>query len=127
MSLWAILAAPLIATTDLANMTPETKALLTNKDVIAIDQDRLGREGDRVSAEGPVEIWLRPLANGGAAVGIFNRHPGSMKATVDLSKLDLGRATKVRDVWAGTETSFPKGPLSFNIPGHGVVLLRVSR
>lgn len=127
MSLWAILAAPLIATNDLATMTPETKALLTNKDVIEIDQDRLGKQGDRVSAEGPVEIWLRPLTNGGAAVGIFNRHPGSMKATIDLGKLGLGRATKVRNVWAATETALPKGPVSFNVPGHGVTLLRISR
>jgi alpha-galactosidase len=127
MSLWAILAAPLIATNDLATMTPETKALLTNKDVIEIDQDRMGKQGDRVSAEGPVEIWLRPLADGGAAIGIFNRHPGTLKTTVDLSKLNLGHATKVRNVWAATETSLPKDPMSFNIPGHGVVLLRVSR
>lgn len=127
MSLWAILAAPLIATNDLSTMTPETKALLMNKDVIAIDQDRLGKQGDRVAAEGPVEIWLRPLADGGAAVGIFNRHPGALKATVDLGNLGLGKATKVRDVWAATDLPKTKGPMSFDVPGHGVVLLRVSR
>lgn len=127
MSLWAILAAPLIATNDLATMTPETRAILTNKDVIAIDQDRAGKQGDRVSAEGPVEIWMRPLADGGAAIGIFNRHPGAMKATVDLSKLGLGRATKMRNVWAAADTVLPKGPTSFDVPGHGVVLLRVSK
>ena len=126
MSLWAILAAPLIATNDLTQMTPDTKALLTNKDLIAIDQDRAGKEGDRVQAEGPIEIWERPLADGGAAIGIFNRHPGSMKATVDLGKLGFSGA-KVRDVWVGTETRVSSGPTTFNLPGHGVILLRLTR
>ncbi len=126
-SLWAILAAPLLAGNDLTHMTPETVALLTNKDVIAIDQDQAGKQGDRVSAVGPMEVWLRPLADGGAAIGIFNRHPGSMKATVDLSMLGLDHASKVRDVWAGTEMTPMKGPMVFQVPGHGVVLLRVSR
>jgi len=127
MSLWAILAAPLIATADLTQMTPETKALLTNKDVIAIDQDRAGKEGDRVYAEGPVEIWERPLADGGAAIGIFNRHPGPMNARVDLGKLGFSGATKVRNVWAGTETHMTSGPTTFNLLGHSVVLLRLTR
>ena len=70
MSLWAILAAPLLAGNDLSTMTPETIALLTNRDVIAVDQDAAGREGDRVSAEGPIEVWARPLADGSRAVGI---------------------------------------------------------
>lgn len=126
MSLWAILAAPLIATNDLTQMTPDTKALLTNKDLIAIDQDRAGKEGDRMQAEGPVEIWERPLADGGAAIGIFNRHPGPMKATVDLGKLGFSRA-KVRDVWAGTETRVSSVPTTFDLPGHGVILLRLTR
>ena len=125
-SLWAILAAPLIATNDLTQMTPETKALLTNKDLIAIDQDRAGKEGDRVLAEGPVEIWERPLADRGAAIGIFNRHPGPMKATVDLGKLGFTHA-KMLDVWAGTDTRVSPGPTTFNLPGHSVVLLRLTR
>jgi alpha-galactosidase len=127
MTLWALLAAPLIATNDLRKMSPEVEAILANKDIIAIDQDRLGKEGDRAYAEGPVEVWLRPLANGGAAVGIFNRHPGPMNATVDLAKLGIGRTKEVRNVWEATNTTPPKGPLTFNLPGHGVVLLRISR
>ena len=72
MSLWAILAAPLLAGNDLSTMTPDTIALLTNKEVIAVDQDRAGKQGDRVSATGPVEIWSRQLADGSKTVGIFN-------------------------------------------------------
>lgn len=127
MSLWAILAAPLIATNDLTTMTPETKAILLNRDVIAIDQDALGVEGDRVQAVGPVEIWGRHLVNGGLAIGIFNRHPGRMKATADLAKLGVSSGMRVRDVWAGEEIHVDRRPMSFDIPGHGVVLLRVTR
>jgi alpha-galactosidase len=73
MSLWALLAAPLLAGNDLSTMKPETIAMLTNREVIAIDQDRLGKQADRVWAEGSQEIWARPLADGSKAVGIFNR------------------------------------------------------
>lgn len=127
MSLWAIVAAPLIATNDLTTMSPETKAILMNRDVIAIDQDALGRQGDRVQAEGPVEIWKRPLVSGGLAIGMFNRHPGKMKARVELGKLGVSDGMHVRDVWAGEELHVHRGPMTFDIPGHGVVLLRVTR
>jgi alpha-galactosidase len=127
MSLWALLAAPLLAGNDLATMTPETIALLTNKDVIAIDQDRAGRQGDRVSAVGPVEIWVRPLADGSKAIGIFNRHPGPMNATVDFSQLGFSRTAKVRDLWQQKDLGLLGPTYSAKIPGHGVLLLRVSQ
>ncbi|MES2391605.1 MAG: glycoside hydrolase family 27 protein [Acidobacteriota bacterium] len=126
MTLWSMLAAPLIATNDLSDMTPANKALLTNKDVIAIDQDPLGKEGDRVYTEGPVEVWERPLVNGATAVAIFNRHPLPLKAAIDLSKLGFGNR-KARDLWAGTDLKVEKGPMKFNLLGHSVVLLRISK
>ena len=72
MSLWAMLAAPLLAGNDLSQMSAETKSILTNKDVIAIDQDPLGKQGDRVSAEDPFEVWSKPLKDGSVAVALFN-------------------------------------------------------
>src|SRR5271157_3061020 len=71
-SMWAMLAAPLLAGNDLPHMKPEIKAILTNKDVIAIDQDKLGREGTRVYSDGEVEVWTRHLAGGGLAVAVLN-------------------------------------------------------
>ena len=71
MSLWAILAAPLLAGNDLSKMSPETLAILTNKEVIAVDQDRLGKQGDRASALGQTEIWTKPLSNGALGRGSF--------------------------------------------------------
>jgi alpha-galactosidase len=125
MSLWAILAAPLLAGNDLATMTPETVALLTNREVIAIDQDKAGEQGDRVWTEGPIEVWTRRLADGSKAVGIFNRHPGAMTTTVDFSKLGFRGPVHARDVWTSKDSASISAPYSVVIPGHGVLLLRV--
>ena len=92
MSLWALLAAPLLAGNDLSKMTPETKSILMNKAVIAIDQDRLGAQGDRVSKDGDLEIWSKPLSGGGRAVGLFNR--GTSEAGTSLKLSDVGVVAK---------------------------------
>jgi alpha-galactosidase len=127
MSLWAILAAPLLAGNDLATMTPETVALLTNREVIAVDQDAAGKQGDRLSAEGPIEIWVRPLADGSKAVGVFNRHPKPLTARVDLKKLGFGGAVKTRDLWQAKDIGAIGTSYAVTIPGHGVLFLRVSQ
>jgi alpha-galactosidase len=126
-SLWAILAAPLLAGNDLSTMTPETVALLTNRDVIAVDQDAAGKQGDRVSAEGPLEVWVRPLADGSKAVGIFNRHPSAMTAHVDFQKLGFSHAVKAKDLWLAKDLGNISTPHTVTVPGHGVLFLRVSQ
>jgi alpha-galactosidase len=127
MSLWAILAAPLLAGNDLSTMTRETVALLTNHDVIAVDQDAMGKQGDRVSAEGPIEVWVRPLADGSKAVGIFNRHPSAMTAHVDFQKLGFTQAIKAKDLWQAKDLGRISTPYAVTLPGHGVLFLRVSQ
>jgi alpha-galactosidase len=126
-SLWAILAAPLLAGNDLSTMTPETVALLTNRDVIAVDQDAAGKQGDRVSAEGPIEVWARPLADGSKAVGIFNRQPTPLVARVDFGSMGFKGAVKARDLWQGKELGRLNGPYVVKIPAHGVVFLKVTQ
>ncbi|MEO6910402.1 MAG: glycoside hydrolase family 27 protein [Edaphobacter sp.] len=127
MSLWAILAAPLLAGNDLSTMTPETIAILTNRDVVAVDQDAAGKQGDRVSAEGPIEIWVRPLADGSKAIGIFNRHPSPLTTQVDFRQLGFTRAVKARDLWLSKDLGKITAPYTVTIPGHGVLFLRVSQ
>jgi len=127
MSLWALLAAPLLAGNDLTTMTPETVALLTNREVIAIDQDSAGVQGDRVSVEGPLEIWARPLDDGSKAVGLFNRHPQPMEMQVDFGQLGTEGPVRVRDVWAGKDMGMIRGTYRARVPGHGVILLRVRK
>ena len=94
MSLWAMLAAPLLAGNDLSKMPPETSAILTNREVIAIDQDALGKQGDRVSEVGPVEIWAKPLKGGDKAVALFNRNDYPLPITVKFSDLGLTAVQK---------------------------------
>ena len=126
MALWAILAAPLLAGNDLSQMTPETKELLMNREVIAVDQDAAGMQGDRVSAEGPIEIWAKPLGDGSKAVGIFNRASGALSANVDLSKMGLAKIGTVRDLWEGKALTGFDRPTTVVVPGHGVLFLKVS-
>ena len=125
MSLWAILAAPLLSGNDLTAMSPDTIAILTNRDVLAVDQDPAGKQGDRVWAAGPMEIWSKPMADGSQTVGMFNRHQGPMTFSVDFAKLGFSGAVKVRDLWAGKDLGTVSGTFGATVPGHGVVLLRV--
>ncbi len=127
MSLWALLAAPLLAGNDLSAMKPETIAMLTNREVIAIDQDRLGKQADRVWAEGTQEIWMRPLADGSKAVGIFNRFDWPQTIEVDFEKLGFKNSgVKMRDIWAGKDIGRSGGKYVAHVPAHGVVLLKVA-
>jgi alpha-galactosidase len=127
MSLWAILAAPLLAGNDLTTMTPETVALLTNHDVIAVDQDAAGKQGDRVSAEGPVEVWARVLADGSKAVGIFNRHHTALAARIDFGTIGFKGAVKARNLWQGKDLGKLSSPYVVKVPAHGVVFLKVTQ
>ena len=99
MSLWAILAAPLLAGNDLSKMSPETLAMLTNKEVIAIDQDELGKQGDRASALGMTEIWTKPLSDGALAAGLFNRGDTEHSMTLNLHDIGFTDHAKLRDLW----------------------------
>jgi alpha-galactosidase len=123
MSLWAILAAPLLAGNDLSQMSPQTKSILLNKDVIAINQDPLGKQGDRVSAEGPFEVWSKPLQNGDIAVGLFNRGHDAEEMSLPLEKLGLTPSCKVHNIWNPSDNGH--GP--WMVPEHGVVLLRITK
>ncbi|SEG69035.1 alpha-galactosidase [Bryocella elongata] len=127
MSLWAILAAPLLAGNDLSTMTEETKAMLTNRDVIAVDQDPGGRQGDRIDAEGPIEVWARPLEGGAVAIGIFNRLSVPLEAHVNFRKAGFAGDVRARDLWRGTDLGRLPAEYSVQVPGHGVIFLRVTK
>jgi alpha-galactosidase len=127
MSLWAILAAPLLAGNDLTTMTPETIAILTNKEVVAIDQDSAGKQGDRVWAEGPLEIWARPLSGGSKAVALFNRQSGPLPIELPFSVLGFKGPVHIRDVWAAKDIGIMDGSTTMTVPGHGVILLKIAK
>ena len=126
MSLWSMLAAPLIAGNDVRNMSTSVRTILTNREVIAIDQDRDGHQAKRVWQSGQQEIWSRELAGGDTAVAVFNRAPQDAKVTFRWADAGIPRTpSQIRDVWRGTERKAAGPEYSAEVPGHGVVLLRV--
>lgn len=125
MSLWSLLAAPLLAGNDLTKMTPETLAILTNPEVIAVDQDTDGVQGHRVSEEGPLEVWMKPLSDGSKAVGLFNRGESAMTVRVNFSDIGAPETARVRDLWAHKDLGDFHGNFSAEVPKHGVVMIGV--
>jgi alpha-galactosidase len=125
MSLWSILAAPLLAGNDLRNIPPNILAILTNRDVIAIDQDKAAKQGTRAWQSGEQEIWVRQLADGDHAVAVFNR--GSAPATVNVqwASLKMPAPKSVRDLWTHQDEHFQGAEHGVTVPAHGVVLWRV--
>jgi len=140
MSLWAILAAPLLAGNDLRSMSPEILAILTNREVIAVNQDKLGRQGQRVWQSAPStapaanaapaanqEIWTRPLSGGAVAVAFFNRATEAQTISIKWADLKLEGKWKARDLWTHQDVQLTGPEYSVTVPGHGVVMLRLSR
>jgi alpha-galactosidase len=124
MSLWSMLASPLMAGNDLRTMTQSIKDILMNREVIAIDQDKDGKQAKRLSKSGDQEIWARPLSGGAQAVAFFNRSTQPAKVSVKWSDLG-GNVKQVRDVWTQSNVKLSGPEYSAEVPGHGVVLLRV--
>jgi len=126
-SLWSILAAPLIAGNDLRNMRPEIQNILTNKEVIAVDQDSLGREGERVGKDGNLEVWAKQLKDGSRAVVLFNRGGTEEKITAAWDALGYPDhlAASVRDLWQHKDLGKFTGKFSSSVASHGVVMVSV--
>jgi alpha-galactosidase len=126
MSLWALLAAPLLAGNDIRSMNDETKQILLNPEVIAVDQDPKGIQGHRIWDEGPLEIWARPLADGSHAVGLFNRGESQLTIRLDFNALGVTGPARVRDLWKHEDIGTMSGAYSASVPRHGAVLVKVS-
>src|SRR2546421_6674893 len=126
MSLWAILAAPLLAGNDLRSMKPEINAILTNREVIAVDQDKLGKQGQRVWKSGDQEIWSRPLSGSGIAIAFFNRAAEPATISVKPADLNLTGKWKARDLWSRQSVTWPESEYSATVASHGVLMLRLS-
>jgi alpha-galactosidase len=126
-SMWALLAAPLLAGNDLPNMTPEVRAILTNREVIAIDQDSLGREATRAYSDGEVDVWTRHLANGSMAIAVVNAgsdrystHPFHLS----LARLGLRGPLKGKDLWTGKQIRLTDD-MPVEIASHDILLIRI--
>ena len=133
MSLWCLLASPLLAGNDLRTMTPAVKEILTNKEAIAVNQDKLGKQAVRVSPagtarnDGALEVWSRPLADGGHAVGLFNKGTETAKVTAKWSDIGIQGSHKVRDLWKHEDLGAKDGEFSAEVPSHGVVMIKIAK
>ncbi|MBX6379158.1 MAG: glycoside hydrolase family 27 protein [Thermoflavifilum aggregans] len=125
-SLWCILAAPLIAGNDLRHMSPETKEILTNRDMIAVDQDPLGKEGYKLQDEGDEEIWVKEMSDGSRVVLFLNRGEHTAFMTTDAHQVGLPDAPqyRLRDLWSHKE-SHTESLIRGFVPSHGVLVFRV--
>jgi len=126
-SLWAIMAAPLIAGNDLRSMTPEIHDILTNKEVIAVDQDPLGRQGRRVWKDGDSEVWTKQLKDGDRAVILLNRGSSAQVITVPWQQIGYPDhlSAAVRDLWAHKDLGKFTGKFSATVASHGVLMVVV--
>ena len=127
-SLWAMLAAPLLAGNDLPNMKPEIKAILTNSDVIAIDQDKLGHQASHVYSDGEVDVWSRTLSGGAMAIAVLNA--GSDRVSthpfhLSLAKLGLHGPQKGKDLWTGKDVTLNEG-MPIELDSHDTLLVRIA-
>src|SRR5581483_7836247 len=98
-TLWSVLDAPLVFGGDMTQLDDFTLNLLTNDEVIAVNQDELGKEAVPVSKSGKLEVWMKPLADGSKAVGLFNRGEEDTEVNVNWADLSLRGEHKVRDLW----------------------------
>jgi len=124
-SLWCLLAAPLIFSGDITRLDAFTLNLLTNDEVIEVDQDPLGQPGRRISKDGDLEVWARPMEDGSLAVGLFNRGEGLRVVTAKWKDLGISGPRKVRDLWRQRDVGVVDGRFEACVARHGVVLVRM--
>jgi len=127
-SMWCLLAAPLMAGNDLEHMSDATKAILMNKELIAVDQDAAGIQGKRVRKANGLEVWVKQLSDGSRAVGLLNR--SGAETEIKVSWADLGYPehlnASVRDLWAHADVGMHKESYTAKVASHGVVVVHVA-
>ena len=124
-SLWSLLSAPLLIGCDMSKLDEFTLNLLKNREVIAIDQDELGTQAKRIINAKNIQVWLKPLADGSSAVGIFNMSEKYKSYNLMLKQIGIDKAIAVRDVWKQKNIAQSVQDITFNIPPHGVRLIKI--
>ena len=126
-SLWCILAAPLMLGNDIRNMSDKVLEIITNPEVIAVNQDPLGRQGKKVRDDGDFEVWSRELYDGSRAVVLFNRSENEKEIDFKWSEVGLPQNLKftVRDLWKKKDLGKYSGSFSGMVPPHGVIMVKL--
>jgi alpha-galactosidase len=126
MSLWCLMASPLHATCDLRKMDPATREILTNRDVIAINQDPLGRQARRAIKDRHVEVWKKPLTDGRVAVGLLNRGPQADEVRLKWTDIALEPSWRVRDLWTKEDLGTVRDTMVRQVASHETCVLLLS-
>jgi alpha-galactosidase len=124
-SLWALVAAPLIFSGDITRLDDFTLALLTNDEIIDVDQDPLGKPGRRVAKSGDLEVWVREMEDGSKAVGLFNRSEGLAEVAALWADIGVQGGQVVRDLWRQKDLGVHKDSFTAYVARHGVVMVRM--
>jgi alpha-galactosidase len=124
-SLWCLLSAPLLIGADMSQLDPFTFNLLANDEVLAVNQDALGRQAARVAKDGEAEVWAKEMADGSEAAGLFNRGEGAKEVSVKWEELGLKGRQRVRDLWRQKDLGKFSGSFTATVPPHGVCLVRI--
>ena len=125
MALWALQAAPLLIGADLSVIDDWTTNILGNREMLAVNQDILGKAAGRRSSDGWVEVWSRPLEDGTIAVGLFNRGPEPATVTAKWAELGLSGSQPVRDIWLQKDLGRMTDQVSATVPRHGVLFVKI--
>jgi alpha-galactosidase len=108
-------------------MAPDIKNILTNKEVIAVDQDAQGAGGKESYSEGVVKVWSKPLASGDIAIAAFNTGDEAVQSVLSTTRLGLNGTYTARDLWAHTDLGNLQQSFSVTVPAHGVAMLRLHK
>ena len=126
-SLWSLLASPLLIGCDMGKLDQFTLGLLTNDEVLAIDQDALGKEAIQAIKTDDHQVWIKDLADGGKAVGVFNTSDKYQTITLNRSENGLQGLAKIRDVWRQKNITATGSTYTAKVPPHGVMLVKFSK
>ncbi|HEX4933879.1 MAG TPA: hypothetical protein VFV33_11905, partial [Gemmatimonadaceae bacterium] len=127
MSLWCLMAAPLLISCDVRSMNAPTRETLGHPEIIAIDQDPLGRQGYRAIKDRTIEIWKKPLAGGEVALGFLNRGDAAAEVTLRWTDIALAPSWRVRDVWRREELGVVRDRITLAVASHETRVVRLSR
>jgi hypothetical protein len=127
-SMWCMLNSPLLAGNDLRTMSKQTIEILTNTEVIALNQDPGFKQAQRISREGDVEVWVKPLGKNGKskAIALMNRGGKDVSFAPGPEKLGISKKARLRDLWLHKNLGVAAENTQFNIPKHGIVVLKVT-
>jgi hypothetical protein len=126
-SLWCLLSAPLLIGCDLESLDPFTLNLLGNDEVLALDQDTLGRPAEPRLEDKSIQVWIKELADGERALGIFNLGRETVTYTLDFAAAGLPASLNLRDLWRQRDLGRTRHRYAMKIPGHGVTLLKTKK